>query len=120
MGIPEEISRDQEGGNGTGRILVLTGTPEPGKRQRQLPLQGSPGGIWVHWASKEETFRRLLCRSKLDREANMELVEVIWEQFQDLGAYEANVIDTNGLLAGGNGFPNRFIANEPERDNWDN
>lgn len=55
-------------------------------------------GYEVHYvilrAGKEETFQRAVCRSKLDRAANMELVEVMWEQFQNLGAYESNVIDT--------------------------
>lgn len=33
-------------------------------------------------------------RSKLDLKTNTELVEIMWEQFCDLGKYEANVIDT--------------------------
>lgn len=55
-------------------------------------------GYEIHYiilrADKEETVQRAVCRSKLDRETNMELVEVMWQQFQDLGAYESNVIDT--------------------------
>jgi len=57
-------------------------------------------GYEVHYvilrAGKEETFKRAVCRSKLDRKANMELVDVMWEQFQNLGTYESNVIDTTG------------------------
>ncbi len=55
-------------------------------------------GYEVHYlilrASKEETMKRAVSRSKLDRKTNMELVETMWAQFQDLGCYEANVIDT--------------------------
>ncbi len=55
-------------------------------------------GYEVHYiilrASKEETIRRAITRSKLDRETNIELVDVMWEQFNNLGLYEPNVIDT--------------------------
>lgn len=45
-------------------------------------------------ASKEETMQRAINRSKLDRETNIELVEVMWKQFNNIGQYEKNVIDT--------------------------
>ena len=45
-------------------------------------------------ASKEETMKRAIERSKLDRETNVELVETMWKQFSNLGIYELNVIDT--------------------------
>ncbi|EFA3356543.1 hypothetical protein HF754_001795, partial [Campylobacter jejuni] len=45
-------------------------------------------------ASKEETMKRAVERSKLDRETNIELVETMWKQFSNLGIYELNVIDT--------------------------
>ena len=45
-------------------------------------------------ASKEETMKRAVARTKLDRETNIELVEMMWEQFPNLGIYESNVIDT--------------------------
>ena len=45
-------------------------------------------------ASKEETLKRAVERSKLDRKTNIELVETMWEQFSNLGIYELNVIDT--------------------------
>lgn len=55
-------------------------------------------GYEVHYiilkASKEKTIQRAITRSKLDRETNIELVEVMWEQFDNLGIYEKNVIDT--------------------------
>lgn len=55
-------------------------------------------GYEVHYiilrASKDETMRRAMNRLKLDRETNIELVDVMWEQFNDLGLYEQNVIDT--------------------------
>ena len=44
-------------------------------------------------ASKEETMKRAVERSKLDRKTNVELVETMWEQFCNLGIYEANVVD---------------------------
>ena len=43
-------------------------------------------------ASKEETLKRAVERSKLDRKTNIELVETMWEQFCNLGIYESNVI----------------------------
>jgi cytidylate kinase len=48
-------------------------------------------------ASKEETLKRALERDKLDRKTNIELVEIMWKQFSNLGDYEANVIDTTML-----------------------
>ena len=45
-------------------------------------------------ASKKETMKRAVERSKLDRKTNIELVETMWEQFSGLGVYESNVIDT--------------------------
>ncbi len=55
-------------------------------------------GYEIHYiilrASKEETMKRVVERSKLDRETNKELVETMWEQFCDLGIYESNVVDT--------------------------
>ncbi len=61
-------------------------------------------GYEVHYiilrSSKDETMKRAVERSKLNREANIELVETMWEQFNDLGDYEQNVIDTTNLLTG--------------------
>lgn len=48
-------------------------------------------------ANKEETMKRAVERSKLDRKINIELVETMWEQFDDLGAYEKNTLDTTLL-----------------------
>ena len=45
-------------------------------------------------ASKAETMRRAVERSKLNRKLNVELVETMWAQFSNLGIYEKNVIDT--------------------------
>lgn len=60
------------------------------------------GGYEVHYiilrASKVETMKRAVNRAKLDRETNIELVESMWEQFHNLGIYEANVIDTTNFL----------------------
>ncbi len=44
--------------------------------------------------NKEETMKCVVCRSKSDRETNIELVKVMWKQFCNLGVYEKNVIDT--------------------------
>lgn len=55
-------------------------------------------GYEVHYivlrASKEETMKRAVGRSKLDIQRNIELVEAMWEQFRDLGIYESHVINT--------------------------
>ena len=48
-------------------------------------------------ANKEETMKRAIGRSKLDRDTNIDLVERMWEQFCNLGIYERNVIDTTNL-----------------------
>ena len=48
-------------------------------------------------ADKETTMRRATERFKLDRETNIELVEIMWRQFCNLGIYESNVIDTTNL-----------------------
>lgn len=59
-------------------------------------------GYEIHYiilrANKEETMKRAVNRAKFDRETNIELVESMWEQFYNLGIYEANVIDTTNLL----------------------
>ena len=59
-------------------------------------------GYEVHYiilrANKEETMKRAVNRAKLDKETNIELVESMWEQFYNLGIYEANVIDTTNFL----------------------
>ncbi|WP_438445261.1 AAA family ATPase [Gorillibacterium sp. sgz5001074] len=45
-------------------------------------------------ATKEETMNRAINRSKLDKDANTELVEKMWEQFNHLGPYESHIMDT--------------------------
>lgn len=45
-------------------------------------------------ATKEVTMRRAIHRAKLDENSNMELVEKMWDQFNNLDRYESNVIDT--------------------------
>lgn len=45
-------------------------------------------------ATKEETMKRAINRTKLDENDNIELVEKMWEQFNDLGTYESNIIET--------------------------
>ena len=46
------------------------------------------------WTFENESMKRAVERSKLDRKTNIELVETMWEQFSGLGIYESNVIDT--------------------------
>lgn len=62
-------------------------------------LEAVQDGYAVHYfilrASKEETMRRALQRSKLDWKTNAALVETMWVQFQYLERYEPNVIDTS-------------------------
>lgn len=61
-------------------------------------LRTAQEGYEVHYiilrAGKEKTVERAVHRSKLDRETNIGLVETMWGQFQNLGAYESHVIDT--------------------------
>ena len=58
-------------------------------------------GYEVHYiilkADKNETLKRAIERSKLDRKTNIELVETMWDQFDDLGAYEKYTLDTTLL-----------------------
>lgn len=61
---------------------------------RKLVLEGYEIHYIVLRAGKEETLKRAIERTKLDRKTNVELVEVMWEQFQNLGIYEGNVVDT--------------------------
>lgn len=44
-------------------------------------------------ATKNETMKRAIERTKLDRGTNVQLVETMWNQFQNLGYYERYVID---------------------------
>lgn len=48
-------------------------------------------------AGRETTMKRAVERSKLSEESNLELVKVMWEQFENLGQYESNVINTTDL-----------------------
>lgn len=61
---------------------------------RALVLEGYEVHYIVLRASREETLRRAVGRSKLDKKANTALVETMWEQFYRLGIYESNVIET--------------------------
>lgn len=45
-------------------------------------------------ADKTETMNRALGREKLNRKTNRELVEIMWEQFANVGEWEAHVIHT--------------------------
>ena len=63
-------------------------------------LRAAQADYEVHYiilrASRDETMARALSRAKLDQKTNRELVDAMWAQFCDIGAYEANVIDTTG------------------------
>lgn len=74
-------------------------------------------GYEVHYiilrADKEETMKRAIERSKLDRKTNVELVETMWEQFDSLGIYEKNIIDTTQLSVKDTVFAiNEKVANK--------
>ena len=64
-------------------------------------LNSAREGYEVHYivlrANKEETMKRAIERLKLDRKTNIELVETMWDQFDNLEAYEKNSIDTTLL-----------------------
>ncbi|MDT2758879.1 AAA family ATPase [Enterococcus xiangfangensis] len=45
-------------------------------------------------ASKEETLARGIQREKRTAQTTTELIEVMWDQFNQLGAFESHVIDT--------------------------
>lgn len=51
----------------------------------------------ILWTSREMTMKRATERTKLNKESNIELVKVMWEQFENLGQYESNVINTTDL-----------------------
>lgn len=60
----------------------------------QAARQGAEIQYVLLRASREETLARALGRAKLDRQTNTLLVEQMWDQFQNLGRYEAHVVDT--------------------------
>lgn len=45
-------------------------------------------------AAKEETLKRATERGKLTKKENIDLVKIMWDQFNNLGNYESYVIDT--------------------------
>lgn len=61
-------------------------------------IQAAENGFDVHYiilrASKEETLTRGRNRNKLDEAANLELIQTMWDQFNQLGKFEAHVLDT--------------------------
>ena len=67
----------------------------------ELWQKAAEDGYEVHYiilrADKEETLKRAVGRTKLDADTNTELVEIMWEQFCNLGNYEANVLTTTEL-----------------------
>lgn len=64
-------------------------------------LNVSKDGYEIHYiilrASKEETLNRAIQRSKLTPETTIKLINTMWKQFQNIGIYEKNVIDTTYL-----------------------
>ncbi|MBO0452872.1 AAA family ATPase [Candidatus Enterococcus murrayae] len=61
-------------------------------------FQAAKDGFDVHYiilrASKEETLTRGRNRNKLDEATNLELIQTMWDQFNQLGEFEAHVLDT--------------------------
>lgn len=70
-----------------GRIVIITGSPGTGKT------------TVIHYiilrAGKDETLRRAISRDKLGQDANTELVESMWHQFDNLGEFEKYVVDAS-------------------------
>lgn len=66
---------------------------------KSLASEGYEVNYFILRASKEETLKRALQRSKLTKEENIELNEAMRNQFDNLGQYEAYVIDTTCLSA---------------------
>lgn len=64
-------------------------------------LDTARSGYEIHYiilrAQKDITMKRALQRSKLTDKFNAELVNVMWEQFEQPGIYESHVIDTSRL-----------------------
>ena len=79
-----------------GYEVIVDGIVGPWFLEPWLGLAGE--GYEVHYivlrASKEETLKRAVERSKLDKKTNIELVEAMWCQFCSLGSYEAHAVDT--------------------------
>ena len=48
-------------------------------------------------ANKEESMKRAVERANLDRKTNIELVEIMCEQFNNLGAYVKDILATTQL-----------------------
>lgn len=65
-----------------------------------VPWQEAARDCPIHYiilrTTREETLRRAVERTKLDRETNTRLVEIMWEQFCGLGEYERFVVETTG------------------------
>ena len=74
-------------------LVVIEAFLEAAKRYVRGGYDVIVDGIVGPWFL-EETMKRAIERSKLDRETNVELVETMWKQFSNLGIYELNVIDT--------------------------
>ena len=64
---------------------------------KDLANTGYKVNYFILRATKKETIKRAINRSKLTREENIELVEVMWNQFNNLGQYEKNVIISTEL-----------------------
>ena len=61
-------------------------------------LSAAQEGWQIHYvilrADWETTAKRAAARRKLDRETNLQLAAAMWDQFRELGKWEAHVIDT--------------------------
>ncbi|HIW79432.1 MAG TPA: AAA family ATPase [Candidatus Bilophila faecipullorum] len=61
-------------------------------------IKTAQDGYEIHYiilrANKEETMKRAIERTKLSKEMNVELVEIMWNQFAKMDNYESFVITT--------------------------
>lgn len=62
-------------------------------------VEAARKGCEIHYiilrAGKDETLRRAISRDKLGQDANTELVESMWSQFDNLGEFEKYVVDAS-------------------------
>lgn len=64
---------------------------------QELAAQGYEIHYLILRASKQETMRRAIARTKLDRPTNEAIVTAMWKQFCEVGDYERHVVETDAF-----------------------
>lgn len=64
---------------------------------QELAAQGYEIHYLILRASEQETMRRAIARTKLDRATNEAIVTAMWKQFCTLGEYERHVVETDAF-----------------------